>query len=59
MSTTTFSINCSVEPQASVQLAYAMDRAMSAAAGMVVTEMKTPTRAFARARRQRWAHRAH
>ena len=49
MSTATFSSNCSVEPQASVQLAYAIDRPMSAAAGMVVTEMKTPMRALARA----------
>ena len=32
MSTATFSSNCTAEPQASVQLAYAVDRAMSAAA---------------------------
>jgi len=48
MSTATFSSNCTAEPQASVQLAYAIDRPMSAAAGMVVTEMKTPMRALAR-----------
>ena len=48
MSTATFNTNCTAEPQASVQLAYAVDRAMSAAAGMVVTDMKTPMRALAR-----------
>ncbi len=34
MSTATFSSNCSAEPRPSVQLAYAIDRPMSAAAGM-------------------------
>jgi len=48
MSITTFSSNCSAEPQASVQLAYAADRPTSEAAGMVVTEMKTPMRVLAR-----------
>ena len=48
MSTATFSSNCTAEPQASVQLAYAADRAMSAAAGMVVTGVETPVRALAR-----------
>ena len=48
MSITTFSSNCSAEPQASVQLVYAADRATSEAAGIVVTEMKTPMRVLAR-----------
>jgi hypothetical protein len=48
MSTVTFNSNCSAEPQPSLQLAYAIDRPMSAAAGMVVTEMKTPMSALAK-----------
>jgi len=35
-----------------------LENAIEAAAGMAVTEMNTPIRALARARRQRWAHRA-
>lgn len=34
-----------------------LENAIEAAAGMAVTEMNTPIRALARARRQRWAHR--
>ena len=48
VSRTTFSSSCSSEPQASLQLAYATDTPTEAAAGMVVTEMKTPMRALAR-----------
>src|SRR5207247_1995949 len=49
ISRTTFSSSCSAEPPASLQLPKATDKPMSAAAGMVVTEMNTPMRAPARA----------
>lgn len=43
------SSSCSNEPRASPQLAKAHETPMSAPAGMVVTEMKTPSRALVRA----------
>jgi len=42
------SSSCSMDPPASPQLEYAIDRPTEAAAGMVVTEMNTPIRALAR-----------
>ena len=49
ISTATLSSSWKADPRASLQLEYARDRPTSAAAGMVVTEMKTPIRAPARA----------
>jgi hypothetical protein len=48
ISTTTFSSSWYVEPRARSQSAYATDRPMLAAAGIVVTEMNTPISAPAR-----------
>lgn len=49
ISTTMLSRSWSSDPQASSQLANAHETPMSAPAGMVVTEMKTPRRALVRA----------
>ena len=48
ISRTTFSSNWTVEPPASCQLPNATETPISAAAGMVVTEMNTPISALAR-----------
>ena len=47
--TVTFSTSCRTEPQASLSLPKASDTPVSEAAGMVVTEMKTPIKVLDRA----------